>query len=248
MLQAPGADSVNELQVIYREQDPGSPKRFEVRDLKLLLALLLLWPVSWFLPPAWWPRVASSITRYKELVPWEAYPEEIPALRSVYGNEHPAQKLTQIELSVDVHRHMLRMQILRQLTPRGWRPLIDCEGIENLERALARGKDVILWMSHFIYNGLVGKIGLHQHGFQVHHVSRPEHGFSKTRFGILTVNQLRIGAEAPFLAGRIVIDRGGSPDRISAIRQATAAFLQETGQHVRTYPDQWRSWRKLNLP
>jgi lauroyl/myristoyl acyltransferase len=48
---------------------------------------------------------------------------------------------------------------------------------------------------------------LHRAGYAVSHVSRPEHGFSKTRFGIRFLNPMRWRAETKYLRERIVIDR-----------------------------------------
>jgi hypothetical protein len=119
----------------------------------------------------------------------------------------PEETLGEIKRDLDVHRHLLRLQILRILSPRGWHPNIQCEGVDHLHQALSLNKGVILWMSHFIYTGLVGKIGLNEHGFNVNHVSRPEHGFSKTLCGIHTINRIRVRAEDQYLASRVLINR-----------------------------------------
>jgi hypothetical protein len=65
----------------------------------------------------------------------------------------------------------------------------------------------VLWIANFSFNALAAKMAFAKAGFEVFHVSRPEHGFTKSRFGIRFLNPIRIGAELKYAAGRIVIDR-----------------------------------------
>jgi lauroyl/myristoyl acyltransferase len=89
----------------------------------------------------------------------------------------------------------------------GWEPNIVLSGKENIDKALALGRGAVLWIAHFSFNSLASKKAFSAAGFDVYHVSRPEHGFSKTRFGIKVLNQIRVRAELRSLAGRIGIDR-----------------------------------------
>ncbi len=155
-------------------------KTFELRDLKLALALAGLYPVAWLLPERFWPGFCRIVTAYKRVAPWERLPDAA-VVKAVLTPEVGAE-----------------------------RPRIATGGLEHLDAALERGRGAILWMTHFIHNGLVGKMALHAHGYRVLHLSRPEHGFSKTRVGIRTINRVRVRAEDPFLAERIVIDRDHS--------------------------------------
>lgn len=99
------------------------------------------------------------------------------------------------------------MQVLKAHQPGGWRKTISMEGEENVCAALDQGRGAILWVAHFCFNALAAKKAFHDHGYKVWHVSRPEHGFSKSRFGIATINPIRVYAELSFLGGRIIIDR-----------------------------------------
>jgi lauroyl/myristoyl acyltransferase len=74
-------------------------------------------------------------------------------------------------------------------------------------KALARGNGAVLWVAHFAFNSNITKIALHRHGYRVSHLSRPEHGFSKTRFGIAMLNPVRCAPEDRYLAQRVVFDR-----------------------------------------
>lgn len=89
----------------------------------------------------------------------------------------------------------------------GWSAPTELSGAENVHNALAAGKGAVLWVAHFSFNSLASKKAMHQAGFQVSHLSRPEHGFSKSRFGIAVLNPLRVKAELRYLKGRIIIER-----------------------------------------
>ena len=48
-------------------------------------------------------------------------------------------------------------------------------------------------------------MGLHQAGYDVSHLSRPQHGFSPTRFGIRFLNPIQTWIEDRYLAERVLI-------------------------------------------
>jgi lauroyl/myristoyl acyltransferase len=102
------------------------------------------------------------------------------------------------------------LQILRSYRPGGWNPTLKVEGEFFLRDALQAGYGAVLWVAHFGFNALATKVALGRAGFGVHHLSRPEHGFSKSRFGIRFLNPIRVHAELPHLAGRVIIDRSQS--------------------------------------
>jgi lauroyl/myristoyl acyltransferase len=101
----------------------------------------------------------------------------------------------------------LRMQNIKASRPGGWHPVISLEGEHHLDQALRRGKGAILWVAHFAFNSNITKIALHRRGNALYHLSRPEHGFSKTRVGIAVLNPIRCSAEDNYLAERVVFDR-----------------------------------------
>ena len=69
------------------------------------------------------------------------------------------------------------------------------------------GRGAILWASHFVFGGTLIKMALAENGYALSHLSRPEHGFSKTGFGIRVLNPIRCRPEDRLLKERIVIDR-----------------------------------------
>ena len=81
---------------------------------------------------------------------------------------------------------------------------IEFEGEEHIKAALANGKGAVLWVSDFIFAGDVSKIGLSDRGYRVSHLSRPQHGFSQSRFGVRFLNPLKIRFELKYLHERVV--------------------------------------------
>jgi hypothetical protein len=104
-------------------------------------------------------------------------------------------------------RYEVAFQCLRGYRPGGWHPKIAVQGREHIDEALRLGKGCVLWVAHFVFAPNVAKIGLHDLGYRVNQLSRPDHGFSSTRFGIRCLNPVRTVFEDALLAERIVFDR-----------------------------------------
>ena len=98
-------------------------------------------------------------------------------------------------------------------------------GATHLDAALADGHGVVLWVAHFCFNALATKKALHLAGHRVWHLSRPEHGFSKSTLGIAALNPIRVRAEIGHLAGRIVFER----DKPLAATLAAQRLLRKNG-------------------
>ena len=122
-----------------------------------------------------------------------------------------------------------------------WSPAIALEGRERIDAALARHGAAVLWVAHTACNSNVVKRALHDLGYALHHVSRPEHGFSKTRFGIRFLNVLRRRAEDRDLRSRIVIG-----DARAAMRRALAR-LREPGSLVSITAGSWEGAKLLRV-
>ena len=92
----------------------------------------------------------------------------------------------------------------------------------------------MLWVAHFCFNALVSKMALQAHGNRVHHISRAEHGFSKSSFGMKFLNPIRVGAEARYLVSRIVINR-----KDPALAMHTALRAIKSGDFVSITAGSW---------
>jgi KDO2-lipid IV(A) lauroyltransferase len=116
---------------------------------------------------------------------------------------------------------------------RGWHPEIELEGKEHLQRALAAGRGVVLWVAAFC-GPLVPKIALARAGFRVAHLSRPLHGgFSHSRLALQVLNPWTRRAEDKHLAERVVIPIDGSLGHLVRLREILLAngCVSIAGEH-----------------
>ena len=133
------------------------------------------------------------------------------------------------------------MQILAGKSGAALHPRLS--GLEDLESALAARRGAVLWVAHFAYAPLAAKAALMSAGHHTWHMSRPEHGFSKTRFGIAALNPLRWRVEERHLAGRILIDR-----RNPAAATLRARRLLADNGIVSITAGDWEGARVLEIP
>lgn len=101
------------------------------------------------------------------------------------------------------------------MRPGGWNPRIEVRGSSYLVDALRGGRGAILWVGGFVYSDLVTKMALGRSGVGVHHLTRPGHGFSTSRFGIGVLNGLWTRIEDRYLAERITY---GNENQVAALR------------------------------
>lgn len=184
-----------------RRLSSGKRPFFTRDDASFVLEFPLLFLVAAFVPERHWQRVAVRLERVKATV-GRFSPEKIRrGLRLVRPDHDPDDALR-----VAATRSEHHLQIIREYFF-GWSAPVELAGREHVDAALAAGRGVVLWVAHFSFNALASKKAFRQAGFAVSHLSRPEHGFSKSRFGIAFLNPMRAEAELRYLQDRIIIDR-----------------------------------------
>jgi lauroyl/myristoyl acyltransferase len=94
---------------------------------------------------------------------------------------------------------------------------------------------VVLWVAPFVYSDLVAKKGLHEAGFRVSHLSRPRHGFSRTRFGIRILNPIWTRIEDRYLEERVRVGNGSGSalERLRARLQENRIVSITVGDEAR---------------
>jgi hypothetical protein len=186
--------------------DPARRPLFTKEDAAFCLEFPFLGAISWFAPERMW----KSLCYRMEYIKWKLGAFSPEQVARVVGRA-PIERNRDDPLSFALRHAAIRsehhLQILKTYRPWGWKPALELKGEDHLHRALQAGNGVVLWVAHFGFNALAVKVALADAGFKVFHLSRPEHGFSKSRFGIRFLNPIRVGAELPHLAGRITIDR-----------------------------------------
>jgi hypothetical protein len=199
-----------------RERDVHPRALVSGTDLAMCVGLPLLAALALVVPERRWSWLCRGIERVRTRA--GRAPSALVAGLHLGGFDASDDVVRVRAAQLEHHVQVLRERLT------GWDAEIDLEGREHLERARQQGHGAVLWVAHFAFNALAVKIALARAGFDVVHLSRPEHGFSKTRFGIRVLNPIRTGAERRHLAGRIVFDR-----------DAPAASLLEARAALRTH-------------
>ena len=185
---------------------------------------------SWFMSESAWHSISRKVASY-----WGGIlsrsPEDIRArVSQVVG--HFTFPATPSEISNELVANEIEtlFQTMGSYGPSRWCPTIDISGEDHLKAALADGKGAILWDSHFFFASLITKIGLHSAGYALHHLSRREHGFSSTVFGMRVLNPIRTSLERRYLADRVVFpfDDPGSALKVLAERLKRNAVVSIT--------------------
>jgi len=212
-------DSALAVEITERDLGPADRKAFTPDDVLFMLE----WPILKFAAAAIsedrWADVAMRIERAKMRLGQPSPARYAPAIQQTLGLAN-VKEAEAIAWRAAAGRTEHYIQVMKVMSATGWAPTMEVEGEEHLRAALARGKGAILWVAHFCFNTQVTKMALKAQGYRISHLSRPEHGFSKSKFGIRYLNPLRWNAELKYLDKRIVIDRakrGGSLREAKAI-------------------------------
>ena len=210
-------------------------------DAKLTVLLPFLLLLAWLVPTRQWHGFCRTL-----FVGKHSSPGEDAIMRGVrLSGLSPVLPLQAPFNSVELrtHRYVSYLQYLRDYRPLGWRCAATIDGEEALRHVQAENSGVILWVAHFVYNGLPLKKALHQAGYSVSHLSRPEHGFSDTRYGVAILNPLRSRIEERYLRRRILIKRGAEH---VALREAHRLLKQ--GAIVSITAGHWEGRQVARIP
>jgi lauroyl/myristoyl acyltransferase len=215
-------DSGLAVEVIERDLEPTERKSFTTDDALFMLE----WPILKFAAAAIsedrWADVAMRIERAKVRLGQPSPTEYAPAIQRTLSLAK-FKEAEAIAWRAAAGRTEHYIQVMKVMSATGWTPTMEVEGEEHLRASLTRGKGAILWVAHFCFNTQVTKMALKAQGYRVSHLSRPEHGFSKSKFGVRYLNPLRWNAELKYLDKRIIIDRAKRGDSLRAAK----AVLEE---------------------
>jgi lauroyl/myristoyl acyltransferase len=192
-----------------KRRNPSSARRpfLTLEDVKFAVELPILWLVALTVPERRWQSLCYLLEAFKARLRFHDPSSVARTAGKVLGPLCPSFDPRAFALESAAGRSEHHLQILRARSPRGWHTGLELQGAEHLARALAAGNGAVLWVAHFCFNALATKKALCSAGYRIWHLSRPEHGFSKSTLGIALFNGIRVGAEVPHLAGRIIIER-----------------------------------------
>jgi lauroyl/myristoyl acyltransferase len=192
--------------LVGRHQDAVRRKWINASDPLMLAGLCTCTALSLAIPPSLWMSVCGTVAKLLPL--------------RFYRVTTPARVATALDISEDAGCDVMRKTLTARLVAtfaflraRILGPAfdIDFEGKDHLDHALAEGRGVVLWIADLVYTNDVSKIALSDNGYLTSHLSRPEHGFSDSRFGLKFLNPIRQKFELLYLRERIIYRRE-SPD------------------------------------
>lgn len=193
-------------QLVRREKKAVARARFARSDAQTALRLLGSVFIAWCLPQSWWPWIARKTSWLGGVLGGKSIDAVATRIaRALRRND--SQEGSNLAADLRGSRYEVAFQALRGYRPGGWHPKIEVTGREYLDAALAQGKGAVLWVAHFVFAPNAAKVGLHDLGYRVNHLSRPDHGFSSTQFGLRYLNPVRSKFEDAHLESRIVFDR-----------------------------------------
>jgi lauroyl/myristoyl acyltransferase len=196
----PGSgDAATVLRRVYKTGRTISPD-----DALLSIMLLHLWRIAETKRRETWPAEARSFSRdlhesaghllgsFTSLIP--------PSLEQLSG-----LSLRDLRISLFAAFALEKLEVVA--AARGYRlDNLRLEGGERLQEALRQGHGAVLWVENSFSASLLAKAAVAQAGFAVHHLSRPGHNLSTTRYGMRVLNPIVRKAEDRFLAERILVD------------------------------------------
>jgi len=175
------------------------------RDIWTLIRLPFLFVSAWVLPERNWKWVAGGAAWMASKLKPKAHIERVKLFARIYGVDADDPSAKQAALRASFVSHASIMQCFREYRWGGWHPRILVSGREHLDAALSQGNGAIAWIQYMPYSDLIAKKALAQIGFPPHHLSRPEHGFSVSRFGVRVLNPLWTRIEDRYLSERITM-------------------------------------------
>jgi lauroyl/myristoyl acyltransferase len=205
------------VRIAKRHRPVARRPLFTRQDSRFLLELPLLAAIATFVPETRWRSICVGLERLKARLGWFSPGRIRDGLTLMRGPATAGDDALRVAAARSEHH----LQILREFFW-GWSAPLELEGAEHLAEALRAGRGAVLWVAHFSFNSLAAKKALHQAGFAVAHLSRPEHGFSTSRFGIAVLNPIRVRTERRFLAERIIVERARPS---TAMRRAQRQLL-----------------------
>lgn len=189
-----------------------------LRDFFQAFKILLLAVIAWCASPRYWRKTASLTAKVGK-------PDYYaPVYDFILGQKLSKAEIAGIVERRHAYRRELKFQILGLAGPwRTWRPDILLSGQPNLQRALHRGRGVILWVVETAFSTLIVKMALHEAGYHACQLSRPGHGFSTaTSFGVRYLNPIWTGVEDRFIAERILITGETAADVLGVLHERLA--------------------------
>lgn len=220
----------------------GAAPLFQARDLAKLGYLAILTPLALGVPERFWQPICRFLARSSAALQPGRTAQSRQNIRRLLGSQPHRKRSDALIVALNANYHCERLQYLRSHRVGGWHPAVRLVGQERVEQALAAGRGAILWQQPFAFSCLLAKMAVYQAGFRVTHLSRFDHGISRSRMGARLLNWIWTAAEERYLEERLVMYPGGSVRALKEIarrvrqNQLVSITVGRQGQRFREVP------------
>lgn len=197
----------------------ASGKPISAGDGIALFRIALASLVVWLVPQSRWRALSAAIARGIARLQRHREAERIDRVRAITGSRALALPVERVPLLFTAAYYENLMLIMAHYRP--WTPHIETRlaGGDQIDRALERGRGVILWNGNLVFNSVVQPIALSRAGYRSHHLARRTHGFSATRAGMRFLNPIQTAVEDRYLASRILMGDNPLPAFVAMQRR-----------------------------
>ena len=197
---------------------PLQRRLISIRDLAHVGLLLVLALPAWFMPRTTWLTWGKAIGK---LIRFQGR-GRLERIRQAMGDAIGERDAVRIDEAITAEGVLARIYLLHEYRIGARPPALELVGAEHIDAALARGHGAILWVTPFCSADLMTKRAIHEAGYVLTHLSRPEHGGGPTRLGVRLLSPVYQTIENRFLGRRLLLRGSGG----AALRQLVAALSE----------------------
>lgn len=162
--------------------------------------------VALFLPESWWVRICAGLARLTVALRPRKFADLEDAISTAAESMAIVPEIASASmLRLVSNQHLARLQIIASWRRSGWNPEIELHGRRHIDTALEAGHGAILWIQPLVFSELVTKMALFRSGIPVTHLSRFDHGLSRSRIGARLMNWIWTASEVRYLKERLVL-------------------------------------------
>lgn len=194
-----------------------STATFSITDAATLAGAAMLFGPAWFAPERHLRTIGWALRRLAISDLTQDPQATAGQIRRTLGARLPTVSGHDILGAMAAEGILTFLQVLRSFRFDRWAPAVRLASVDRIRAAQETGRGVILWVAHGFHGHLGAKVAFHQSGLSVSHLSKADHGFSASRFGMDYLNRLQTVVEDRYLAERILLPMEGRNSALNAV-------------------------------
>ncbi len=196
-------------------------RKVSLNDIVTLLTLLLLFFCALIFPRSAWPGITRGLGRLHYCVK----PPDLAATANTLNDAGLEASQEQIGIKLLAGTYLENIEALSEYLAFRSGSEIVVSGLENIERALQKGRGVILWNVPNCGAQVISLRAFTEAGLPVTRLQSANHPFSGTAFGAAVLNRLRTHIERRHLADTVLL----APDAFEWAMVRLMMLLRKNG-------------------